>query len=205
MPVDLPFACQCGAVEGVLKNVSPQAGKRLTCYCDDCQAYIYHLGREADFLGERGANDVFQTTPARLSFTKGADKVVPLQMTGKGVYRWHTTCCRTPIAATLHTPKIPFVGMHTALFDAPSRDVAFGPVRGSAYTEYAQGGGDGLKSSSVPGLILDFVLRAAGARIRGAHRQNPFFKKGSAEPIAEPRRVSAEERAAADARMRQAA
>ena len=116
MPVDLPFACQCGAVEGVLKNVYPNAGKRYACYCDDCQAYIFHLGREADFLDDHGANEIFQTTPARLSLTKGLDKIAPLKVTKRNIYRWRTTCCQTPIAVTVHTPMLPFVSMHTPLF-----------------------------------------------------------------------------------------
>lgn len=202
MPVDLPFTCQCGAVEGVLKNVSQKAGKRYACYCDDCQAYIFHLGREAGFLDEHGANDVFQTTPARLSVTKGKDKIAPLQMTKRKIYRWRTTCCRTPIAVTVHTPMLPFVSMHTPLFDRAARDVAFGPVRGRFFTNYARGDSAHLKSSSIPGLMIDYGLRVIGALLRGEQRTNPFFEDG--KPIAEPHRLSSEERAAAETRMRQA-
>jgi len=166
MPVDLPFACECGAVQGVLSNVSPEAGKRYACYCDDCQAYIFHLGREADFLDEHGANEVFQTTPARLLLTKGMDKVAPLQMTKRKIYRWRATCCKTPIAVTMQTPMLPFISMHTPLFRVTSRDLTFGPVRGRFFTHYARKDAH-LKSSSIPGLVADYALRVAGALMRG--------------------------------------
>ncbi len=43
MPTDIKLRCECGALEGVIKALSPKAGGRVTCYCTDCQAFAENL------------------------------------------------------------------------------------------------------------------------------------------------------------------
>ena len=96
----VPLACSCGAVRGVLRNANARNGSRLVCMCDDCQTYAHHLGRAGDILDAHGGTEVYQTYPARLGFTQGSEPVRCLRLSPKGLMRWHTGCCRTPIGNT---------------------------------------------------------------------------------------------------------
>jgi Family of unknown function (DUF6151) len=94
--------CRCGEVRGIVTDPSPQTVNRVICYCDDCQAYAHQLGR-ADLLNAKGGSDIIQLAPAALSFTKGQDRIAGLRLTPKGLYRWYTRCCNTPVG----TPSVP--------------------------------------------------------------------------------------------------
>ncbi|MFX6869136.1 DUF6151 family protein, partial [Acinetobacter baumannii] len=78
-------------------------------YCDDCQAFAHRLGR-ADLLNAQGGSDIVQVAPAALTFVKGQNRIAGMRLTPKGLFRWHTTCCNTPVGNTLG-PAIPFVGL----------------------------------------------------------------------------------------------
>ena len=64
------LSCSCREVQGLVTNVSPTTVNRVICYCDDCQAFLHHLGR-ADLLDAHGGTDIVQVAPARLSFVHG--------------------------------------------------------------------------------------------------------------------------------------
>ena len=75
----IEIRCRCGEVRGTVANPSPQAVNRITCYCDDCQAFAHQLGR-ADLLNARGGSDIVQVAPAALTFTRGLDRIVGLRL-----------------------------------------------------------------------------------------------------------------------------
>ena len=105
----VPLRCRCGRVQGMATDVSPKTGNHIVCYCDDCQAYAHHLGR-TDLLDPQGGSDIVQVAPASLSFDLGADRIVGLRLSPKGLYRWYASCCNTPLGNTLG-PGLPFVGI----------------------------------------------------------------------------------------------
>jgi hypothetical protein len=39
MPNDIHLRCQCGAVRGRFTDYRRARANRVTCYCDDCQAF----------------------------------------------------------------------------------------------------------------------------------------------------------------------
>lgn len=199
MTEDLSFQCRCGDVKGRLTDVAPGRGTRLVCYCDDCQAFMYFLGRESDFLDAQGGSDIFQTSPHRLTINEGADRISVVQLTEGGVYRWHAGCCKTPLANTTHTATLPFVGTYARIYDAANREALLGPTRGAVFSNYARGDG-GLKDRGKLWMMGSILLRMAGARLSGAYRRNPFFD-AAGDPVAAPRRLTSQERAAIDARM----
>lgn len=183
MSAQLDLRCRCGAVRGTVSNAAPQSANRVVCYCDDCQAFMHQLGR-ADLLDAHGGTDIVQVAPSSLSFVQGQDKIAGVRLTPKGLFRWHTTCCNTPVGNSL-TPSVPFVGIAVQAFDggAPRADEAFGKPIGAILGKYAVG--EAPKGST--GLNLALIARAIGKvlgwRLRGKAWPHPFFKRETGEPI----------------------
>src|SRR5262245_27846255 len=109
MSMQVELRCRCGEVRGLLKSPSSQTVNRVVCYCDDCQAFAHQL-RRADLLDAHGGTDIIQVAPAALELVQGKSRIAGLRLTPKGLYRWHTTCCHTPVGNTV-SPAIPFVGI----------------------------------------------------------------------------------------------
>jgi Family of unknown function (DUF6151) len=200
VPTDLPLRCACGAVHGLLRGVGPERGNRIVCYCDDCQAFAHYLGRAGEILDANGGTDIFQTSPARVAITGGADQLVCVRLTSKGLLRWYAGCCRTPIANTPPSAQLPFVGLihrfadHAG--DGRSRDAVLGPVRARLFGRYALGDRRGLNADDRPPvrMILRLAASLLAARLRGEHRASPFFDPRSGEPVAAPRVLGERER-----------
>ena len=70
--VDISLRCRCGRVRGLARAVSPSAGFRFVCYCEDCQAFARFL-EQPDILDTAGGTDIFQLPPGRVTFTAGTD------------------------------------------------------------------------------------------------------------------------------------
>ena len=128
-PLGLPLRCRCGHVRGVARAVSPSAGFRFICYCQDCQAFARFLERP-DVLAAAGGTDIFQMPPARMKLTAGTDALRCLSLSRK-VFRWYTDCCRTPVVNTAAGPRFPVVAViHSFMdreFDGHSGDEMLGP------------------------------------------------------------------------------
>jgi hypothetical protein len=172
------FSCGCGKVSGHVTDASPQAVNRVVCYCDDCQAFLHHLGR-ADLLDAHGGTDIVQVAPACVAFDRGAEHIVGVRLTPKGIYRWYAACCNTPLGNTL-SPAIPFVGIIAQAFEDAGR--SFGAPIGAIMGKFAVG-------TPPPGstrLNLPLLARALrtilGWRLRGKAWPHPFFDRESRNP-----------------------
>jgi hypothetical protein len=97
-------------VRGVASDVSPSSGFRFVCYCKDCQAFSRFLKRP-DVLDPAGGTDIFQMPPGRVKLIAGTDAVRCLRLSNKGVLRWYTDCCRTPIGNTAASPRFPVIAV----------------------------------------------------------------------------------------------
>jgi hypothetical protein len=154
----------------------------MVCYCNDCQAYAHYLGR-ADLLDTHGGTDVVQVAPASLSFDRGAEGIVGLRLTPKGLFRWYASCCKTPLGNTLG-PAIPFVGIVAQAFNTNGQraDDVFGKPVAAAWGKHAVGGLP--EGSSRP--TLRFVARALGLmlgwRLHGQTWPHPYFDRGTRKP-----------------------
>lgn len=181
------------------RDVSPSTTNRVVCLCVDCQTFAHHLGR-ADLLDARGGSDIIQVAPDTVSFHAGTDEIAAVRLGPKGPYRWHATCCQTPLGNTVK-PSVPFIGIVFEAFrDArePSRrDEVFGPPRASMHGRSAIG-------EPPPGstrMNYRFLARTAGMilgwKVRGRAWPHPYFDRSSGEPRFQVRVLSREERAAA--------
>jgi hypothetical protein len=191
----LPLKCRCGEVHGALDVEA--GGYHGVCYCDDCQAYAKTLGRE-DILDAWGGTEVYQTTPAHLHITGGAEQIRCLRLSESGMLRWHTACCQTPIANTAPWAALPFVGVVGAFVDAPRevRDEQMGKAEG-VQGKFARGG---CPPGAHPSGTLTVIASALGRIARGfvlrEHKPSPFFNDDG-QPVTPPYVLTPEENAVA--------
>jgi len=206
MPTDLPLACRCGRVHGVLREFSAADGFRFICYCKDCQAFARFLDR-ADVLDRCGGTDIVQLAPGRLQFLAGSEALRSLRFSGK-VLRWYSGCCQTPIANTAFSARVPLIGLIHSFVGVEhvdrsrqkildeSLDEVLGPPLCRIYERSAIAA---LPANApAPASLKLFALRAGkafGWWWRGLGRPNPFFDEQTGAPRALPRFVTPAERA----------
>jgi hypothetical protein len=196
--MNVSLQCNCGALRGIVENVSPSKNLHVICYCDDCQAYQRFLGRADDVLDASGGTEIFAVTPSQLKLLQGADRLRCLRLGPKGLFRWYASCCKTPIANSPPSARMPYHGVvHVAL--ARARDEAFGPVQGKIFGKFATGPTDAPKKIS-----LSLVLRTARFLLTGVlgkkHTPSALFDENG-EPIVEPYVLTPEERDSARSKM----
>src|SRR5690349_15678686 len=166
MNTSAEFRCRCGEVRGRVEIASPSNVNRVVCYCDDCQAFVHHLGRP-DLLDAKGGSDLVQVAPASLRFDRGTECIVGVRLSPKGLFRWYSSCCKTPLGNTL-TPSIPFVGMTAQVFGDSSRvDATFGKSTGAIYGKYAIGTAPKGSTGLQPLLLVRAIAKVLGWRVRG--------------------------------------
>jgi hypothetical protein len=177
MSTSAELQCRCGEVHGRVSDASPQTVNRVVCYCDDCQAFLHHL-RRADLLDEHGGTDIVQVAPASLSFDRGMDRIVALRLTPKGIYRWYSDCCKTPLGNTVG-PAIPFVGIVAQVFQgaATGPDDFFGKPIGTLLGKYAIGTPPDGSTKLNPRLLVRSIRMVLGWRLRGRTWPHPFFDR----------------------------
>ncbi len=189
-----PLRCRCGAIQGSVAN--PRSSNHAVCYCRDCQAFAHYLGRAGEILDARGGSDIVQTQPKNLTFIQGSEQLACLRLTPKGLLRWYSRCCRTPIGNTLATPKLSFIGLlHSCLTgEGGPLQESFGPVTAWVHTEWARGQprprAEGLGMS-----IAWFLRTTLKARLNGDYRRTPLFHADTGAPIVPAYVLSQEEHA----------
>ena len=198
MSQDVELGCRCGEIHGWVRGVSPTTVVRAICYCNDCQAFLHHLGR-ADWLDAHGGTDVVQVAPRAVTFDRGAERIVALRLTPKGLYRWYASCCNTPLGNTLK-PWLPFIGMSPEVLrgasDAAAREAAFGRVRGASFGQHATGGVPEGATKFPLGLIAHGLRLMLGWKLRGKAWPHPFFDRATQAPSHPVIILSPEEREA---------
>lgn len=182
MPKTAAVQCACREVRGVVTNAAPRTANRVICYCDDCQAFLHHLGR-ADLLDAHGGSDIIQIAPASLSFLQGEQRIVGLRLAPKGLYRWYAGCCRTPLGNTVG-PAIPFVGIVAKAFasDRQRPDDLFGPAIGAIYGRYAIGCAPPRSTGLDARLVARALRKVIGWRLTGQAWPHPFFQRAPRAP-----------------------
>jgi hypothetical protein len=182
MNASAELRCRCGEVRAVVTNHSPRTVNRVTCYCDDCQAFAHQLGR-ADLLDSHGGTDIVQIAPASLTFVEGLDKVTALRLSPKGLYRWYARCCNTPVGNTV-SPSIPFVGLVTNSFanDRQDPDQLFGRPVGAILGKFAVGEVEKQVQGVSFGLILRTLRLLLAWRLSGKTWPHPFFDQTTRQP-----------------------
>lgn len=180
--------CFCGTVKGQLNVPSNKKAFHVHCLCCDCQNFAAFLKNEEKILDDHGGSELFQTHPCYIELTQGKDKLACAQFNEKGLLRWHTSCCNTPVANTMRSPNVPFAGVSTKFMKFASeseKDKTLGPVIMKAFGKYAKGpmppdAHETFPKSFLP-KIIKFMIRGYFASRKKA---NLFFDKQS--PVAIP-------------------
>jgi len=177
--------CACGKVKGTLKVV-PGAFFHVHCLCCDCQDFAVKLNNKDTVLDEHGGSELFQTYPTFMEITEGQEQIACLQLTDKGLYRWHTQCCNMPLANTMSSSKVPFVGVSVKLMQFANEQekiTMLGPVMMKAFGKYSIGETPKDVHTKFPisymPKILGFMLKGILTR---KNKPSPFFKQG--KPVA---------------------
>ena len=167
--------CSCGAVNGVALNVTPQSGNHVVCCCCDCQAFANYVGNP-NTLDEHGGTEIFQLPMSQVQITEGVDKLQCMRLTPKGLTRWYTTCCKTPVANTMKA-SMPFVGLIHTFMDVQDRQAVLGPWLAYAQTQYAKGNPAHPKATNKFGLgiTLRIVRKMLSWKLRGMHTPSVFY------------------------------
>jgi Family of unknown function (DUF6151) len=202
MSQDVELGCRCGQIHGHLRGASPKTVNRAICYCDDCQAFMHHIGR-ADLLDAHGGSDIVQVAPASVSYDRGVERIVGVRLGPKGMLRWYASCCKTPLGNTTATPGLPFIGMSPEVFrglDARQLDEVFGAPRGKIFGQFATNGTPAASTKLTPKLIFHTVRLLLGWKLGGKTWPHPFFERATAAPRLPITLLSHEERQALRAR-----
>lgn len=174
---DVGLSCSCGKIKGIATGVSAHNGTRVVCYCSDCQAFSRLLGRQQEILDSYAGTDIYQLSPAQVNITQGAELLQCLRLSPKGLYRWYSQCCKTPIANTVGL-KLPFVGLiHNFISEEKELDLSLGPVRYFILGKHALGKPDNKKlADGIPfKMLLRVIPRILLAKVLGKGLPNPFF------------------------------
>lgn len=182
----ISLKCQCGEVTGSASNVTPSSGIRVICCCSDCQAFAEHLNCKAAVLDEFGGTEIFQVSQSQLTIKRGEDKLRCLRLTEKGLLRWYTNCCNTPVGNTINA-SLPFVGVIHTFINEAHRDQLLGPVSAVVQTQDAKGvPGYAKHHSKFPlGVTLSIVRKMAMWKLRGMQRPTVFFGEDD-KPVFKP-------------------
>ena len=103
---EINLKCSCGKVRGKTKNVNESSGTRIMCCCDDCQSFAQYLEQESSVLDQYGGTDIFQMPISYIKITEGMKQISSVRLSAKGMYRWYTKCCNTPIGNSMNKPVL---------------------------------------------------------------------------------------------------
>lgn len=183
---ELELRCRCGAIRGSAQACNARSVLRLACYCDDCQAFARALGAESA-MDAWGGTEVLQMTPSQFRIEQGQEHLGVLRLKPKGLYRWYSRCCHTPIANTVNA-SLPFVSVvRSFVADAQDLDDAVGPVRFRVMGQHALGPPAELNlAHGFPRRLLALMVpRMLWAKLTGKSRPNVLFGEDG-RPCAKP-------------------
>ncbi|SIS91198.1 hypothetical protein SAMN05421759_10657 [Roseivivax lentus] len=159
--------CQCGECYWEVVDATP--GTLVCCYCRSCQGAMKHLGLAETRLNPEGGTLIFQTLPDNFRMIRGTRRLKSFRMTPKGVVRWYVDCCNTPVANTIATAALPFVGVIL-----PPDTEVFGPSRNHAFTETAL---SPVKQRGMARVGWGVIGRGLLGKLTG-RTASPFFEAG---------------------------
>jgi hypothetical protein len=190
---ELQLRCRCDKVRGVVHEASRATGNHLVCLCIDCQAFAKFLDRP-DVIDAYGGSDIYQMAPSRLKITEGADQLRSMRLSEKGLLRWYTDCCKTPVGNTVNG-KLPFVGLILAFADpACDRDAILGKSLGYINAPDPKKLPPEIHEGSALKIVGRCGVLMLGWWVSGKSSPSPFFDKKTRAPIREPKILSKSER-----------
>jgi hypothetical protein len=172
---EIQLSCACGKIKGHTKDINANSGNRIVCCCIDCQKFAIYLEKEDVILDEYAGTDIFQMPLSHLKITKGNEHIACVKLTEKGLHRWYSNCCKTPIGNTLGS-KAPFIGViHNFMENTATRDLDLGPSLGIIHWQSAKSRVPEQQKVSFFKLTMRVVGKLISWKIRGLNRPSAFF------------------------------
>jgi hypothetical protein len=199
MPTEIPLRCRCGAVQAVARDISPETSSHMACYCVDCQAFARFLGQEG-LLNAKGGTSVFLAAPAGVRILSGADQLACVRLSEKGMFRWYTRCCRTPVGNTAGSRVLPMIMVPGAFVDrrqtGATPESVLGPAVGIKGSAALGGVPEGVHPELPVGPIAGMLWRVLRAKLSGKTDPSPFKGPDTAQARARAQVLTPSERAA---------
>lgn len=190
----MKIQCECGKFQAELTQFPKNTPGRLMCYCDDCQTYMHYLGRK-ELLDPVGGTEIIPVYPSEFKILQGQEVLNCTRLSPKGLYRWSTSCCQTPIANT--NPHFPWVGVQARPYnvkDSHFLEKTFGPIKSRIKGKFARGTppqGTARDMTFKDAMVVTpFLLKGL---LFGKKKPSPFFHQDGS-PIAAPIVIPKEER-----------
>lgn len=187
---EVKLACQCGQIKGVIQQTQPNTANPINCCCDDCRAFAEHLQSESQsqiILDEYGATKIYQLPVAKISLTQGSEHLRCLRLTEKGMYRWYSGCCNTPIGNTLGAGG-PFIGVIHNFVDSENLDQLLGASWGYVHPKFAL---KPLAKTQIASwwALPKMLIKIGLWKLKGLNRPSAFFDNHS-KPITSPTTIN---------------
>lgn len=189
----MEIQCECGKFRAQLTQFPKNTPGRIVCYCRDCQAFLNYLKR-TDLMDQNGGTEIIPAYPADLKIVEGQEQLKCLRLSPKGMFRFYSNCCQTPIANT--DAQRPWIGVHRRMYtvlDATKPEKTLGEVKSRFMGQEAIGTppkGTPLKFDfKTITTIMPYIFKGL---ILGKAKPSPFFKNGQA--IVDPMVLTSEER-----------
>jgi len=194
--------CQCGLVRAEIDCRGTH--NRLICYCTDCQAFgrfvvglretAANSGSGQPILDAQGGTELLQVAQSKLRFLHGEDQLLAVRLSEKGMIRWYTRCCQTPIGNTMASRGGAFIGLIHSCLTRPQLNTDFGDKVAQLNTDTALGTPKPPQNGLFR-VISSFLWLLISERLSGRYRQSPLFN-ADGSPRSVPRVLSAAELAA---------
>ena len=163
----LCWECSCG---NVACHFPAKQATNLRCYCRYCRHFAMDMGT-ADTLDSAGGANILHVLPDQITFDRGHEHLAVTHYSKKGVCRFYTDCCNTPVGSVPRSPKFPYASL-TAFWVNPKSSI--GPLKFFASKKSAQG-----PVTDDPGIpFLTFcrwTIRAIRSRLSGSYKNSPFY------------------------------
>ncbi len=186
VPQRQDISCRCGTFQGYVSVEGIQTATRVTCFCADCRAAELYLSQPDP---RPNGVDLLHITPDSLTVTQGHEQLQVMRLSPKGLMRWHTSCCNTPVASTLAKPGLPVCALRLSVCTAPDM---LGPVRTRSFVPQPNGPPRTIGALT---FVVALFSRMMSARLSGRWKTNPFFDVENARPVRTPTVISKAERA----------
>lgn len=185
--MDVAFSCSCGEISGTVHKVAPNKGNHVRCFCASCRAGAVYCG--AADPGDKGVT-LFQTTPDKVTFDRGHDKLAVFSFGPRNLLRWRAGCCGDALFTSLRNPKFALLAIMT---NRLQNTTAIGPVKSQAFVPTANGK---HRHDGALAIFGGTGWRALKAFVTGRWKQTPLFDAETLEPVAKPVVVSKSDRKA---------
>ena len=175
------LGCRCGQIQGHLTMPAVKTN-HVVCYCKDCQAFAHWLS-DQECLNSASGTHIVQVPPSAFHISQGQQQLACMRLSAKGLYRWYSRCCHTPIANTVGA-GFPMVGIIHA-FIRSGQDSLPPPMPVNVSNATAP-----VAANEQSGglIVLRDLSRILWWKATGKNQPNTLFRQGKA--VVEPQMAS---------------